>query len=729
MILEDGTYYLKRPLVLHPEDSNLTIKAANPRKAVISGARLLNLKWVPWRDGMMKASVPEGTRMDSLFIDGKLQRMARYPDARPGDDIFNGYASDAVSPERMARWQHPETGILHALHMSRWGGMHYKILGKKADGSAALEGGWQNNRPSAPHQTYRFVENIFEELDAPGEWFLDEEASVLYIYPEEGIDLSRARVEVTGLERLLELQGTESQAVRNVHVQDLVLTQTDRTFMKNKEPLLRSDWTIYRNGAILMEGTEGCSVSGTDFTGLGGDAVFINNYNRKAHIVSCFIHDIGGNGVAFVGDRDASRSPRDYQDARNFSWGTLDKTPGPRSANYPADCTVEDCLITRTGQVEKQTAPVQIAMAEGIQVIHCSLYDVPRAGINIGDGCWGGHVIDGCDVFDTVKETSDHGSFNSWGRDRFWNLNGLNMNAQDQLDEIRNIPFLDARKTTIIKNSRWKCDHGWDIDLDDGSGNYEICNNLLLNRGLKLREGFGRSVYNNIIVNNGLHPHVWYKYSGDIVERNIFFVDGYFPAGGMPAKPWGERFDSNFVHAPGMKGIHEARGLQEQSGNDAHSRMGDALFVNASRGDFRVKPDSPARQIGFCNFPMDFGVVSLRLKQIAKTPDIPDYNPAMSGEAPKPESFASLGMEGRNIKGMGDVSAYGLPGETGVLILKLEPSSCLYKEGARPDDVVIAVDGQDVQNAEALRKMLEGKKSLRMTISRKQIESILNVVL
>ena len=45
---------------------------------------------------------------------------------------------------------------------------------------------------------------------------------------------------------------------------------------------------------------------------------------------------------------------------------------------------------------------------------------MPRAGINVGDGCWGGHVIEFCDIFDTVTETGDHGSFNSWGRDRFW---------------------------------------------------------------------------------------------------------------------------------------------------------------------------------------------------------------------------------------------------------------------------------------------------------------------
>ncbi len=65
-------------------------------------------------------------------------------------------------------------------------------------------------------------------------------------------------------------------------------------------------------------------------------------------------------------------------------------------------------------------------------------------------------------------------------------------------------------KPNIIRNSRWRCDHGWDVDLDDGSSNYEIYNNLFLNGGLKLREGFHRRVWNNITVNNALHPHVWY---------------------------------------------------------------------------------------------------------------------------------------------------------------------------------------------------------------------------
>jgi hypothetical protein len=44
---------------------------------------------------------------------------------------------------------------------------------------------------------------------------------------------------------------------------------------------------------------------------------------------------------------------------------------------------------------------------------------MPRAGICIGDGTWGGHVIEFNHIYDTVRETGDHGPFNAWGRERF----------------------------------------------------------------------------------------------------------------------------------------------------------------------------------------------------------------------------------------------------------------------------------------------------------------------
>jgi len=100
----------------------------------------------------------------------------------------------------------------------------------------------------------------------------------------------------------------------------------------------------------------------------------------------------------------------------------------------------------------------------------------------------------------------------------------------------------DCRKTIVLHDNRWRCDHGWDIDLDDGSSNYHIYNNLCLNGGLKLREGFYRTCENNVLVNNTLHPHVWYNDSDDIFRSNIIFAP-YRP---IQMREWSEVIDFNW---------------------------------------------------------------------------------------------------------------------------------------------------------------------------------------
>ena len=101
--------------------------------------------------------------------------------------------------------------------------------------------------------------------------------------------------------------------------------------------------------------------------------------------------------------------------------------------------------------------------------------------------------------------------------------------------------LLDAQQTTIIRNNRFRCDHGWDIDLDDGSSNYHIYNNVMLNGGLKFREGFKRKAENNIMVNNSFHPHAWFKNSDDYFTRNIVMA----PYAPYEINDWGKNIDFN----------------------------------------------------------------------------------------------------------------------------------------------------------------------------------------
>ena len=137
----DGVYYLPETLVFSAADAGsqehpVVYKSANEGGAVLSGGSKLDLKWTPYRDGIFQATTPKGLKIDQFFVNGINQRMARYPNHDPEKKAqpYQGYAADAVSKERAANWADPTGGYIHAMHRSRWGGFHYQITGKDAEG-------------------------------------------------------------------------------------------------------------------------------------------------------------------------------------------------------------------------------------------------------------------------------------------------------------------------------------------------------------------------------------------------------------------------------------------------------------------------------------------------------------------------------------------------------------------------------------------------------------------
>ncbi len=719
--LADGIYYLPETLIFAPADSGtaqhpVTYQAMHEGKAVISGGLKLDLQWKPDVDGTFKASTPPGLPIDQLFIDGRRQHMARYPnfDAAKTTVAYQGCAADAFSKERAARWADPAGGYIHAMHVARWGGYEYRITGKKPDGEVEYEGGWQNNRQMGMHPQFRMVENIFEELDTPDEWFHNTKTNTLYFKPETGTDLTKAVVEVVRLRHLVEFRGTLGQAVKHIRLKGFTYRHAARTFMDTKEPLLRSDWTIYRGGTVFLTGTEDIGILDSEFDQPGGNAIFVSNYNRRVLIKGCHIHDVGASGVCFVGDPAAVRDPL-FEYAQVNDLTRIDRTPGPKTENYPADCSVEDSLIHGIGRVERQPAGVQISMAYKISVKDTSIYDCARSGINISEGTWGGHIIERCDVFETVLETHDHGSFNSWGRDRFWSRNHRG-DSEPEIKKDPKLPYLDVIATNIIRDSRWRCDHGWDIDLDDGSGNYEIYNNVMLQGGLKFREGYGRKAYNNILVNNGFHPHVWFDESASAFYQNIV-MRPHAPIG-QPAG-WGKLVDRNLF----ISEAHRAKHLD--SGADAHSLAGDPMFMNPATGDFRVKDESPALKLGFRNFPMDqFGVKKTSLKSIAKTPVIPPLMMEKAAGAHPAQARKQfwLGAEIRGIEGE-EFSAFGVGrDEGGVQITGVPVGSAAARGGFKANDLIRGINRQAVSNTGQLHAALiaAGDAPIKVRVIRNQ---------
>ncbi|MEI6820280.1 MAG: PDZ domain-containing protein, partial [Verrucomicrobiota bacterium] len=275
------------------------------------------------------------------------------------------------------------------------------------------------------------------------------------------------------------------------------------------------------------------------------------------------------------------------------------------------------------------------------------------------------------------------------------------------------LPFLDASTPNIIRNSRWRCDHGWDVDLDDGSTNYEIYNNVFLLGGLKLREGYRRIVYNNIGYNSTAYPSVWFKDSQDSLKNNIWMA-AYKPAR-MPKDKWGGTSDKNLFAADFA--LKEA----QDKGWDANSLVGDPMFIDPAKGDFRVREDSPALKLGFKNFSMDrFGVKKTSLKAIARTPEIP----LMKAETKKrgPATGEWLGARFQELDGEA-FSAYGIAKDAGgVAIIEVPEGSAAARAGLKAGDLVLQIDGNRVSKIGQIRRLAEqaDTRSLTLKIVRNQ---------
>lgn len=693
--IAEGDYYLAAPLKIGPELSGtkeapteiVAASAASPR--LLAGRRL-TLQWRPYRDGILQATV-SGASFDQLFVDGKRQVRARYPNFDAKVVVLNGYAADALAPERVKRWENPAGGVVHALHENRWGGVQVPILGKNPDGSLILGEGVGNNRPSKPHPKYRYVENLFEELDTPGEWYMNGGTSTLYFMPPPDVHLSEATFAVSGVARMFDIRGDNQSPVRYVDILGLTLGHAGSSFLQSTEPLLRSDWMMAREAAIHLENTEDVIVADNELSQLGGNAIFVSGYNRRVTIRGNHIHDVGGSAISFVGRPGAVRSPT-FRYQEFVALEDLDRAVGPKTPEYPADSRADDNLIHDIGTIEKQVAGVQISMALRITVAHNSIYNLPRAGINIGDGTWGGHVIEYNDVFNTVLETGDNGAFNSWGRDRFWHPDRKLMDRINS--DNPGMWKLDAIEPTTLRYNRFRCDSGWDIDLDDGSSNYRVHDNLMLSGGLKFREGFNREAWNNVLVNNGFHPHVWFKESGDRFEHNIVMA----PHQPILMEHWDATIDNNLL--PSVAALKQAQSL----GLDRHSLAGDPKFRAARAGDFRVAEDSPALLIGFKNFPMDeFGVTSARLKRLAMTAPIPELI-SPSNLAPD-EVRDFLGAKVKSVTTLGEQSAAGLADLKGVLVLAVPAGSLAERSGLQANDVILEVAASEWNPPEPIENL------------------------
>lgn len=408
---------------------------------------------------------------DSSWTNNSLFSFWGDPLSRPGgvaygDDIQKTYSNAA-------------TGVVHMFHGGLWGGWQYQLRDQDTKSHSLLfsHGGYQEARGSGIGSNHYFVENIFEELDAPGEWFHDPVDEKLYFWPNS----TQPFVEVVApvISAIVRVQGAE-----DITFQGITFTETRATFLEQYEVPSGGDWSVHRGAAFEIANAEGIAITGCRFDQVGGNAVLLSNHVANSTVQGNEFYMVGDSAIVAVGS----------------SVGIVGTAP-----QYPEGNFIAGNHIHEFGIYGKQTSCYFQALGHKTELRDNLCYNGPRAGINWNDGFAGGSTVQGNLVFNQVRETGDHGPYNSWDRQPYLTLSGVPDGYDPKLKHGQPRSSILKAHDVITGNFIINGYNGvWTLDHDDGSQYFNDTGNLLVWGGCKNYLGNHKSCDRNVIVHPGI---------------------------------------------------------------------------------------------------------------------------------------------------------------------------------------------------------------------------------
>jgi hypothetical protein len=611
VMVRGGTYHLAQPLLVGPDDSGSAaapvIYCAYPGEQVtLSGGRPIR----NWRkgEGALYVADLDGAQQGNaqfrqLFAAGRRQIRARTPNFDPQNPRTGGWlfvaspeelGLEAAPPARdrfhfrpgeLQRWPRSPAPEIHVF--PAWGWVNAILSVERIDPDKHVVHVTNRNctQELRPGNRY-FVANVFEALDAPGEWFLDRPAGRVYWWPE-GESLVSQGVVAPVLDRILEIAGQpaeepspeEDRETKPRWVEHLVFRGF--TFRHTRYSLEMPSVYSPNDAAITLARARHCLIEDCRFEGVGGYAVRMSDFCDENHVLHNTVIDAGQGGVLLMGS-DSEKQPK-----RNVIAGNR---------------------IERCGGIWKHVAGVYVTTGGDNRIAHNTVTDVPRYGISLksyGPGAAShGNVVEYNRLVRTNLETNDTGAIETLGRDR-----------EDTGNVIRGNLILDSVGLKTTESGEMLTPYyTWGIYLDDYSSGTTVVDNVVARtfRG-SLHVHLGRNnVFENNVLVDGHEQQL--ECNGREFMRNNRFAGNivYFHQGNLiRIRAWDEnvlsRCDRNLYWQVGrdLAQVDEPvtplgpLAKWQAAGFDRHSLVADPLFVDPQHDDYRLRPESPAFQLGF----------------------------------------------------------------------------------------------------------------------------------
>lgn len=379
--LPEGTTEITQPVILEEKDSNLTIVGS--KGSTLIGAPLIT-GWEKHEGQIVKADVskllPKGFLPKQLLCDGEQQILARYPNFDANDPLYGGWAFVAefppagapeghqwkrslyVKPEDVRKWEHPEDVELDIFAQYGWWNFiepvasldpQKRMLTLKKDCGYDLH----------PHNRYHF-QNAMEELDAPGEWFYDKRAGMLYFWPVKPI--AECEMRLSTIESFFKVKA----GAKKITIRGLTLTGC-------------------HGSAITFERAEDCLVERCTITKVGafhGGGIGVSD-GKNVRISHNEISFTGSNGISLSG--------------------------GDRKTLTGPGHIAEDNHIHHMGVFNKNACGISMYGVDNT-ARHNHIHDGPRMGVQMSGN---NLIVEYNHLHHLVMETQDGGAIYTGGRD------------------------------------------------------------------------------------------------------------------------------------------------------------------------------------------------------------------------------------------------------------------------------------------------------------------------
>jgi parallel beta helix pectate lyase-like protein len=510
VFLQGGDYMLTEPLALGPEDSGRATgairwsgvrggtsrliggKIVSDFKPVSEPSALARIKQ-EYRQHILQAdlralaisdfSVPKS----ELFFKGRYMKLARYPnedwltikdvpqhgaqvkyegDVQNLGATFNGIPAGrhwgrfVYEGERPNQWADRDDIWMRGFWCWDWSYGYQKVHRfDKAKNEVYPEEPY-HNYGYRRGQRFAFL-NILEELDAPGEWYIDSSTGMLYFWPPQPIRPGDVMFPVME-SPMITLSGTEYVTIENLRLAGS------------------------RGRAISMKGGTGNLIAGCSFTNICDTVVTIDEGTNNG-IRSCDIFEVSSSGIQVTG--------------------------GDRTRLTPAYNFAVNNYVHHYSRSQKSGTTGVSVSGVGNRMANNRVHDAPHHAIGSGGN---DNIIEYNEIHDVIKETGDAGAIHI-GRDWTMRGNKIQFNYWHHIrgPKLEGPAFTSAISvylddmwsgTLVYGNIFFDCD--WAVLIGGGHDN-TVENNIMAKCGLGF-SGDRRSLsWGKLNFAKGGNAHMW----------------------------------------------------------------------------------------------------------------------------------------------------------------------------------------------------------------------------